>query len=180
MGDDLQLLARILTAPFRLVKSLFQTVVMTLAVLTFLLVAPFVSLLTMPDYQRQANEAISDRNKSHVLIDFSTNTLIAIPGPGYRTHLTTLPTDVDYKSLNASTLAHVSPATFFAPSSASSLLLGIVEQHAMRLHLSPPIVPRLEPVRHLSSHHWRTIFLNWVRVNGHIERNTPQPKSTTD
>ena len=77
MQEQQAMFWKVVTAPFRFAYSLLQTVVMAMTVLTLLVVAPIISLLTMPSYQREANEAISDRDKSHALIDFSTNTLIS-------------------------------------------------------------------------------------------------------
>src|ERR1017187_7031479 len=100
MGDNLQLLARILTAPFRLAKSLFQTAVMTATILTLLLVAPFLSFFTMPSYQHRANQVLtSDMSREYMLYDFSNNSAVAVPwdnnfsGQPYPTQV---PADADY------------------------------------------------------------------------------------
>jgi hypothetical protein len=112
MGEDhLQLLARILTAPFRLAARLFQTVVMMLFLVVALIVTPFLSFILTPSYQHKANETlVNDRNRVYMLMDFSTNSTVAIPWdnnfaePPYPTQV---PEEADYKTYGADDYGHI-------------------------------------------------------------------------
>src|ERR1039457_2937484 len=101
MGE-LQLLARILTAPFRLAYRLFQTAVVLSVLVIFFMVAPFISFLTMPGYQHDANDKLTaDISREYMVMDFSTNTATGISFDGSGTYKTEVPTEYNYKSMNA-------------------------------------------------------------------------------
>lgn len=95
---------RMVTAPFRLLYSLFQSAVMLTLLFIFLIVAPFLSYLTMPRYQHDANDKLnSDISREFMLMDFSNNQILGFSNDPDHAHLTQVPPDYDYKSVNAET-----------------------------------------------------------------------------
>jgi len=95
--NNLDLLARILTAPFRIAKRLFQNVLAMVFIAVLLVVAPIYSLFTMPGYQHDTNLALrQDYFYSQARMDFATNTLV-----DGASRVTQFAVSDDYKSLNA-------------------------------------------------------------------------------
>lgn len=103
--SDLNLLAKILVVPFKVALHLLQTALFMLFLASLFFIAPFYSFLAMPGYQHEANEDIKNNaHYKHMLVDFSSNTLISMDGSAY---VTALRVADDYKSDNAQNYGNV-------------------------------------------------------------------------
>jgi len=107
----MEALANLIMAPFRLLYSMFQTIVIVLTVLILLAVTPFISFFTMSSYQEQANNIVTSRgNRGYLVMDFSTNTAMGISEEGRPAYVTAIREDSSYNSLMGRDEYGIAPA----------------------------------------------------------------------
>ncbi len=101
-------LANLIMFPFRLIKSLFETFVMTFTILILLFITPVLSFFTMIGYQHDANQSLThDSNRIYLLYDFSDNSGLCIPWENLSAFPFDVPTVVNYKSTDAALTAQI-------------------------------------------------------------------------